>query len=827
MDQALILVIDDSQELVKHLTERLLPAIGYRTLHAHDGRAGLALIQDQQPDLVLLDLNLPEMTGLDVLQRLAQETTQIPIVLMTDYGSEQSAIEAFRLGARDYLIKPFTTEEVDETIKRVLTEEQAAQEHVPQTGQLQRANVDLRIRLEERSRLLTAYRALMHASSVEEVMDQALGAAADLVEAEQIAIWLWDDERSQLQAYRQDLEHVVRLPELTLAPDHPLLRPVVTEGSVRREAAFSGAGIPLNGDRHARAILLAPLRDDEGILGALGAINTQAPRAFSEREEGLIQDLAGAAGLAMQTARRLTAAAQLEASGRDEARNLIQLTRTVTSSLDLEHVVRTAIAQVHASWNVEATSLWLVNEQRRAVRVLANMGTASDLMRSVEVPLGQGIVGHAAKTGQWIYTNDAGQHPLHFSEVDTRTGFLTRSLLCVPLIFRQRVIGALELVNKKDGPFDARDVERALTLGTAIAVALANAMLYRQAESRQQQLEATLEHNGNPVIITDKDKRVVLLNRLARTRFAAGTEAVGRLAADALRPIELVRLLTQPLMDNEARRTELTLADESVWLCTLAPIPDYGRILILQDITYLKRMNESKSDFVATVSHDLRAPLSSIIEFARMLSEVDNLTETQRSYVGHIAETSERMLDLVGNLLDLARINSRIDISRQACDMVRVVRDVVTDLQGHALQQGIKVRLDVQTEGTLVLGDVRQLRQAVSNLLENAIKYSPAGAEVSIEVSTPDSAVLVRVRDRGPGIPMSEIPFIFDRFYRAKGQRHVAGTGLGLALVRSIAEVHGGQVWVDSDPGQGSAFTLQLPAYELRGTGGLAPSANG
>ncbi len=832
MSNELILVIDDSQELVKHLTERLLPALGYRTAHAHDGREGLRLIGEDKPDLVMLDLNLPEMTGLDVLQRLAQDSVEIPIVLMTDYGSEQSAIEAFRLGARDYLIKPFTTDEVDETIARVLTQQQASKERTPQTGQLQRANDELRLRLQERGRLVAVYKALMGTETVEEVMQLTLAAAQELAEAEDAVFWLWDADQGELAAYRQDVEHVVTVADLTLPPDHPLLAPVFRGGANRREAAFSGAGIRLTDGCNARALLLVPLHHapdagDNGpaarpvagppaeILGVLGVLNRQAPRAFGEREESILGELAEAAALAIQGARRLTQAARLEAHGQLEARDLIRLTRAITSSLDLEHVVRTAIRQVHTSWNVEATSLWLVNEARRTVRVLANMGTASDVMARIEVPLGQGLVGHTAKTGQWIYTNDAGQHPLHFGEVDSRTGFSTQSLLCVPLVFRRRVIGALELVNKLDGPFDGRDVERALTIGTAIAVALANAMLYRQAESRQQQLEATLEHNGNPVIITDREKRVVLLNRQARNRLGLTRDAIGRRATSVLRPAALAHFLGQPVLNGEARRTEIALGDDSVWLCTLAPIPDYGRILILQDITYLKRMTESKTDFVATVSHDLRAPLSSIIEFARMLSEMDNLTDMQRSYVGHIAGSSERMLDLVNSLLDLARISSRIDLTRQACDMARVVRDVLADLQGHAMQKEIRLRLSLSSEVIVVLGDVQQLRQAISNLVDNAIKYSPPESDVLIQLTTSDGMVLVRVQDRGTGIPATELPFIFDRFFRSQAHRQVDGTGLGLALVRSIVEVHGGQIWVDSEPGQGSIFTVQLPLYDL------------
>jgi two-component system NtrC family sensor kinase len=138
-----ILVIDDSKEIVKHLTERVLPSHGYKTLHAYDGQSGLKLIREEKPNLVMLDFNLPEMTGLDVLQKLAQESMDTPVVLMTGYGSELSAIEAFRLGAKDYLIKPFTVEEIIETIDRALVETRLLHDKQELAEQLRRVKVEM------------------------------------------------------------------------------------------------------------------------------------------------------------------------------------------------------------------------------------------------------------------------------------------------------------------------------------------------------------------------------------------------------------------------------------------------------------------------------------------------------------------------------------------------------------------------------------------------------------------------------------------------------------------------------------------------------------
>ncbi|MCZ7669268.1 MAG: GAF domain-containing protein [Chloroflexi bacterium] len=153
-------------------------------------------------------------------------------------------------------------------------------------------------------------------------------------------------------------------------------------------------------------------------------------------------------------------------------------TQTVTSTLDLDEVVRLTIGYVHSSWNIEAASLWWLDEAKDILRVLANVGTPLEILNRVEVPLGEGFVGHVAQTGRWVYTNDAPSHPLHYRDVDFRTGFKTQSLLCVPLLFGGKVVGAMQLLNKQNSDFDDQDVEKALSLAAAVATAVSNALRF-------------------------------------------------------------------------------------------------------------------------------------------------------------------------------------------------------------------------------------------------------------------------------------------------------------------------------------------------------------
>jgi signal transduction histidine kinase len=175
------------------------------------------------------------------------------------------------------------------------------------------------------------------------------------------------------------------------------------------------------------------------------------------------------------------------------------------------------------------------------------------------------------------------------------------------------------------------------------------------------------------------------------------------------------------------------------------------------------------------------------------------------------------MTNLVTALLDLARVDSRLEQVREPCDLLLIVRNVLTDLQGQAMAHDVDLHFKVEDQPDPVSGDPTQLHQAISNLVDNAIKYSPPGEQVQVALNVHDRNVVVKVRDAGPGIPAKDIPHIFDKFYRVRGEGSKGGAGLGLTLVRSIAEAHGGWVWVESEQREGSTFTLQLPLGNAEG----------
>jgi signal transduction histidine kinase len=224
-----------------------------------------------------------------------------------------------------------------------------------------------------------------------------------------------------------------------------------------------------------------------------------------------------------------------------------------------------------------------------------------------------------------------------------------------------------------------------------------------------------------------------------------------------------------------------------------------------------------KSEFVATVSHDLRSPLTLMRGYATMLEMVGELNDQQANYVSKIVTGVESMSRLVTNLLDLGRIEAGIGLQVDMVHVQDVIERVVSALQLEASQKHIQINVEISEDTSpLIEADQALLQQAIHNLVENAIKYTPAQGKVFIRMWPKQDRMVIEVRDTGSGISPMDQPRLFEKFYRGAQQtsKEQHGTGLGLAIVKSIAERHGGQVWVESQLGKGSAFFLAVPLHQ-------------
>jgi two-component system NtrC family sensor kinase len=317
------------------------------------------------------------------------------------------------------------------------------------------------------------------------------------------------------------------------------------------------------------------------------------------------------------------------------------------------------------------------------------------------------------------------------------------------------------------------------------------------------------------VIIVDQDKRLILMNRKACEAFGVqDNNLAGKRVREVIQHPELLEVLREK-DDSSPSRVEVALEDGRVFNSQLTSIPEIGLVVTMQDITHLKELDRIKSDFVNTVSHDLRSPLTAILGYVELIDRVGPVNEQQKEFIRRVQISVHNITALINDLLDLGRIEAGFDIRKEIVPISAIISYAVDGLRGRATDKNMEVNLALPESLPQVLGNPVRLRQMLSNLIANAIKYTPSGGKVTISAHSEDGQIILQVSDNGPGIPPNDQAYIFDKFYRASNVPiDSPGTGLGLAIVKSIVENHLGRIWVDSTLGQGTTFTVVLPITE-------------
>ena len=391
------------------------------------------------------------------------------------------------------------------------------------------------------------------------------------------------------------------------------------------------------------------------------------------------------------------------------------------------------------------------------------------------------------------------------------------ALLAVALRHENRYYGVVWAGFEQPRMFSDSDVRFVTTLAGHAALAVANAHLYLSVEASRRQLEAVLNSTPDPVLVTDHRNRLLITNRAASIALGQDVnKSTGMETEKVVKLKPLLALLQSTTTENQS--AEIVLADKRTYLATASSVivegQQIGRVCIMRDVTHFKELDTMKSEFVATVSHDLRSPLTLMRGYATMLEMVGELNEQQQGYVKKIISGVENMSRLVNNLLDLGRIDLGVGLQVDHVTVLDIIERATSALQLQATQKGIDLSVELSKDMPhAVEADQALLHQAVYNLVENAIKYTPDNGRVTIRTSSQPGCLIFAVEDSGIGIAPDDMPRLFEKFYRGKQREARAqhGSGLGLAIVQSIATNHGGKVWVDSVMGKGSTFYLQIP----------------
>ncbi len=514
---------------------------------------------------------------------------------------------------------------------------------------------------------------------------------------------------------------------------------------------------------------------------------------------------------------------------------LQEVALAVASELNLEEVLDMIAAQAARLLRSDAAAVFDFDEQERVLRMMASCNVRPDFIAAVnasDVRIGEGAVGRAVARREPVQMINAQSDPSYPFRSNLTIDDI-RSLLAVPMIKGEKVFGGIVLLRKEPGEFSDQSVDLLTTFADHAAVAFENAQLHRQVRRHAEQLEeqvrertaelraqhrqmlAVMRNITEGIVVTNSAGEIVQMNPVAR-RWLERTLSPD----DAAQLSAAIEDLAVRAEKRPKRMLELTGLDLELQAAPIADLEEARTrmVVAVHDISHLKALERMKSRFVSNVSHELRTPISTIKLHVQLMEQQP---DQWRDHLEVLREEVERQAQLIESILEISQVDAgRLEIASEPTMLNMLARDLIEAYEACAEKSGLEIEHQTSPSNPVALGDRKRIRQVLDNLMTNAIRYTSSGGRIVVSTGVQRSEArtwaTVTVEDTGIGIPEEEIPHIFERFYRGDRPRlmQIPGTGLGLAIVEEIVSLHGGKITVESEVGQGSAFTVWLPSGE-------------
>lgn len=488
--------------------------------------------------------------------------------------------------------------------------------------------------------------------------------------------------------------------------------------------------------------------------------------------------------------------------------------RRFARSLDLNVVLSEVLSLTVGSLGADRGSIFLFDQSQRVTRhILARRNLpVEESEKIVSAVLDYGLAGWAARERTLAVVEDTLTDPRwHFFPDEASS---TRSAVAIPLLHSGVLNGVMTVEKNDPGAFAQRQIDLISTIAGQSAAAVENARLFTRVRDERALLQALVNGVQQPIIVTDTYNRIRYSNVAAQRLFPKVGNTAGQLAAPDIVSRRLAGMFRRLLRTGRPQREQLELVDGNTYDAYLELVPGAGAVAVLHDVTAFKEVDRAKSEFIASVSHDLKSPLTVISGYVDLLK--DNVSSTNRlamQSLGEISSSVVRMKDLITALLDLAQIESGLVQAREPVHLSKTIDDVVSEFRLPAEEKKVDLHREAPDDLPMVSGDPVRLRQAIANLVGNAVKFTPRGGSVVVSAHVEEGYLVVQVSDSGPGIAIDMQVGLFGKFYRVAvpDTNAAEGHGLGLAIVKSVVEAHDGRVWVQSAAGQGSVFGFEIP----------------
>jgi len=476
------------------------------------------------------------------------------------------------------------------------------------------------------------------------------------------------------------------------------------------------------------------------------------------------------------------------------------------SDLDdiLDYVMRSAARLASA----EEATLMLLNEetQQLYIRAAANL---DDDPATINALVDDKMAMHVVMTGQALFINARpGQH--------VKTRYMVNNLMYTPLIYDGGVMGVLGVHNRVENQAISRNRLEVLdVLANYAAIAVTKQREAISTRSDTNVMSTVLEQIPVPILVIDDRNRVVAYNRESKPLLDLGgkMDPVGYYLADVTTHEPLIDLFYRARYANGVQG-ELALDDNRIYQVHISLVEGIGYVAVLSDITRLRNLYQSKGELISSLSHDLRSPLTAILSYVELMKRMGGLNDQQLEFADEVKASVKSITGLIEDILQLEKVESDLDTQREPIYVPTMIERVLEPLRGRADVKRQKLNLVIGDDLPPIFGNSVRLRQALSNLVENAIKYTPPDGDIEVSVLHQSEQLFISVTDTGIGIDPADQAHVFEKFYRVDSvASSYEGTGLGLNIVKSIVDAHEGRIWVESQPDVGSTFTIVLPAY--------------
>lgn len=505
------------------------------------------------------------------------------------------------------------------------------------------------------------------------------------------------------------------------------------------------------------------------------------------------------------------------------------ITLSLTSSLSLEDIFDKVANPIRRIVNAESVSIGLYNPKSdEIVFVQELLGPMFQNLPTIRLKPGQGIGGWVLENKEPLLVDNVYEDTRFSSNADERSGFTTNSILCVPLTVEGNAIGILEAINKLIGRFDDSDLHLMQAIASPLAIALENANLHGEMVSEKRRIEAIFNNMSEGMLTTDGRGVITSMNDSLLSLLQMDSAELSYKPAKSVihaRRHDLQAFIDAVLAAEGDETPNLACDVYAEYPSDAVPVLISGAsvrdekgelteaIFVFSDLREIREVERMRDDFFHNIVHELRTPLATILMYARLLKKSGDNPEKAARFTDTIERESDRLQAMVRQMLALAKFEaSETQRSYTQVDLNKLFHEIIAPLSDAARQKGLSFDSDIEADLPMLNADREVIYSVFKNLIDNAVKFTQSGT-VSAKAWTDANKLHVIIADQGIGIPKQALPNLFRRFYRAQTavEHGIAGTGLGLYMVKEGVEKHGGTISVESDVGQGTTFTIALP----------------